>query len=352
MRRRAGTEINPLKKLYFGQEARRLAAYEREQVTHFAANIVCSELDAQRLKEVVHGVRVEIIPNGIDSVYFRPASSTQQPDSTIFVGTLDWYPNTAAVMYLLREIWPRLLKLRPKATLHIVGANAPPVIIRAARTVAGVTLHGLVPDVRPLIDSAAVYVCPIRDGGGTKLKILEACAMQKCIVATPVACEGINLQSGVSVELADAPESFVQSLVHLFDSPDKRAAMGRAARALAESEYSADVIGGRFVRVLSGCGRNLPRAANLGDAIRVYKSRYCWAHWAKSKRLSTTLRALLTSRRLNSTSLQSCPIACPKALQSPAGTSKPSSVSVMISGIPPTADAITAQPTAMASITT
>ena len=135
MQRRAGTESNPIKRLYFRQEASRLAAYEREQVPHFAANIVCSELDAQRLKEVVHGARTETIPNGVDCVYFRPTGGTQQPDSTIFVGTLDWYPNTAAVMYLLREIWPRLLTLRPKATLHIVGANAPPV--RSARCAQG-----------------------------------------------------------------------------------------------------------------------------------------------------------------------------------------------------------------------
>ncbi len=235
MQRRAGVESNPLKRLYFRQEASRLAAYERKQVPRFAANIVCSELDAQRLKEVVHGAHTETIPNGVDCVYFRPTGGVQQPDSAIFVGTLDWYPNTAAMIYLLREIWPRLLRLRPKATLHIVGANAPPVVVRAARRVAGVTLHGFVPDVRPLIDSAAVYVCPIRDGGGTKLKILEACAMQKCIVATAVACEGIDLQPGVSVELAETPEAFVHSLVRLFDSPGMRATMGRAATSCGRS---------------------------------------------------------------------------------------------------------------------
>jgi len=250
MQRRTGTESNLMKKMYFRQEAGRLATFEREQVPRFAANIVCSELDAQRLREIVPGAQTETIPNGVDCGYFRPAGGAQQPDSMIFVGTLDWYPNTAAVLYLLREIWPRLLQLRSNATLHIVGANAPQEIVRAARAVAGVTQHGFVPDVRPLIDSATIYVCPIRDGGGTKLKILEACAMRKCIVADPVACEGIKVQNGVSVELAETPEKFVRSLIRLLDRPDTRAAMGRAARALAESEYSFDIIGGRFVQVL------------------------------------------------------------------------------------------------------
>jgi glycosyltransferase involved in cell wall biosynthesis len=250
MQRRAGTETTLLKRMYFRQEASRLAAYEREQVPRFAANIVCSDLDAQRLREVVPGAHTETIPNGVDCGYFRPPAGAQQADSMIFVGTLDWYPNTAAVLYLLQEIWPRLLQLRSNPVLHIVGANAPLAVVRAARAAAGVTLHGFVPDVRPLIDSAALYVCPIRDGGGTKLKILDACAMQKCIVADPVACEGINVRHGVSVELAETPEKFVQSLVRLLDSPDTRAAMGRAARALAESEYSFDIIGSRFVQVL------------------------------------------------------------------------------------------------------
>jgi len=250
LQRRAGTESNLMKRLYFRQEASRLAAYERKQVPRFAANIVCSELDAQRLREAVPGARTETVPNGVDCSYFLPTGGAQQPDSMIFVGTLDWYPNTAALLYLLREIWPRLLQVRPRPTLHIVGANAPQEVQRAARTLAGVTLHGFVPDVRPLIDSAAIYVCPIRDGGGTKLKILEACAMHKCIVATAVACEGINVEHGVSVELAETPQAFVQSLVRLLDSPGTRAAMGRAARALVESEYSFDIIGSRFVQVL------------------------------------------------------------------------------------------------------
>jgi glycosyltransferase involved in cell wall biosynthesis len=250
MRRRADNESNLVRKVYFRQEASRLAAYEKKSVPSFAVNIVCSELDARRLRAVVPEACIEVIPNGVDCGYFRSAGLTQRPNSLIFVASLDWYPNAAAALYLLREIWPRVLQLRPQATLDIVGANASAEILRTARGAPGVAMHGFLPDVRPLIDSAALYVCPIRDGGGTKLKVLDASAMQKCIVAHPVACEGINLQPGISVQLADAPDEFARSIVSLLDRPETRAAMGRAARQLAESEYSSATIGHRFVTLL------------------------------------------------------------------------------------------------------
>jgi glycosyltransferase involved in cell wall biosynthesis len=140
--------------------------------------------------------------------------------------------------------------VRPAATLDIVGAKPPRAIVAAASGLTGVTVHGFVEDVRSLIETAAVYVCPIRDGGGTKLKILDACAMRKCIVAHPIACEGIALSPGIDVRLARTADDFVHAITGLFGDDVTRGALGMAARALAEERYSFDAIGDRMADVL------------------------------------------------------------------------------------------------------
>jgi glycosyltransferase involved in cell wall biosynthesis len=243
MRRRVASEPNPIKKAYFLQEAVRLARYERFWAPRFAVNIVCSDLDGERLRRTVPDSITRTIPNGVDCAYFRPTVAAEKPDSLIFVGTLGWYPNTAAVLFLLQEVFPRLRAVRAAATLDIVGANPPPAIVRAARRLAGVTLHGFLEDIRPVMAAATVVVCPIRDGGGTKLKILDACAMGKCIVAHPAACEGIAISPGVDIRLAESAPQFVRSIVELLGAPAERLAMGRAARELAMRRYSFDAIG-------------------------------------------------------------------------------------------------------------
>ena len=106
---------------------------------------------------------------------------------------MNWYPNVDAVMFLLQQVWRRLKSLRPELTLDIAGSNPPRVVVEAARSLADVRVHGFVPDIRSMVEAAALFVCPIRDGGGTKLKILDAFAMQKCVVAHPIACEGIDV---------------------------------------------------------------------------------------------------------------------------------------------------------------
>jgi glycosyltransferase involved in cell wall biosynthesis len=244
MQRRAANERNLFKRAYFYQEGLRLRVYERTWVPRFTANIVCSDLDGERLRQIVPGVQTMTIPNGVDCDYFR--------SSGIFVGTMNWYPNTDAVLYLLREIWPELLARRPTATLDIVGANPPRSIVKSAQSLRGVTVHGFLPEIRAMLDSSAIYVSPIRDGGGTKLKILDACAMQKCIVAHPIACEGLLVESGVNVKFAETAAQFVQAIIELLDDSRARHAMGRAARELVARHYSFSSIGKELSYCLEG----------------------------------------------------------------------------------------------------
>jgi glycosyltransferase involved in cell wall biosynthesis len=257
--RRAQLEHNILKKLYFKVEAARLARFERRISDWFRLHITCSALDSQRLRVTMPEARIVCVPNGVDTEFFKPSGLAETPNSLIFVGTLSWYPNVDAVNYLLRDIWPRLEAALPATTLDIVGAGAPAALKELAARSAGVTLHGFVPEIRPMLERAALYVCPIRDGGGTKLKILDALAMEKCIIAHAVACEGIAVTSERDVVFAETPDEFVTQIQRLLADPDRRRALGVAARRLAIAQYSFDAIGADFTEVLQGvAGASLP----------------------------------------------------------------------------------------------
>jgi glycosyltransferase involved in cell wall biosynthesis len=254
MLRRAEKDRNWPRKLYLWQEGKRLARYERRVAHEFAGHITCSELDSVRLRELVPDIEPVCIPNGVDVDYFAPLHRPAKRHSLIFVGTLTWYPNADAVVFLLREIWPALKAIVPDVTLDIVGAGAPPSVVDLASQCDGVTLHGFVPDIRPLVDAAAIFVCPIRDGGGTKLKVLDAFAMAKCVVAHPIACEGIDVADGVNVGLAESGAGFARQLSSLFDDDERRARIGAAARDLVVSRYAFAAIGQRleeYLRVLA-----------------------------------------------------------------------------------------------------
>ncbi|MBS0377893.1 MAG: glycosyltransferase [Proteobacteria bacterium] len=249
MLRRASNERQALKKAYFLWEGRKLQHYERKMAPTFAANIMCSDLDGARLRELAPGARTITVPNGVDIDYFTPADAPSDEQRVIFVGSLNWYPNVDAVLFLLREIWPRLKARMPRLQLDVVGSAPPQSIVDAAASLDGVCVHGFVDDVRPYLRRAAVYICPIRDGGGTKLKLLDAFAMGKCVVAHPIACEGIDVIQGVHVELARGAEDFARVVQELLSDPARRARMGTSARQLAVEAYSFKSISAALARI-------------------------------------------------------------------------------------------------------
>jgi glycosyltransferase involved in cell wall biosynthesis len=255
--RRADHETNPLKRWYFRQEGRRVRDYEAQTANRFEAHVTCSELDSTRLKAIAPSAKTVAIPNGVDIEYFRStAASISSPPSIIFVGSLNWYPNVDAVLFLLREIWPAVKAAVPDLRLDIVGSAPPQSVLETAAHLNDVRVHGFVNDVRPLMDAATLYVCPIRDGGGTKLKLLDAFAMQKCVVAHPVACEGIDVTAGRDVELAESAGAFVAAIRRLLRDPVERESRGRAARQLVMERYSFAEIGRRLCDAFESAARN------------------------------------------------------------------------------------------------
>jgi len=248
--RRSESEQNLVERMYYQWEGERVLRYESRVANDFDLHITCSELDCARLRAVAPSANVVAVPNGVDVEYFQPIHSHSKGPSLIFVGSLNWYPNVDAVLFLLREVWPTVKARHPDLRCDIVGSAPPQSVLTLAAGLKDVRVHGFVDDVRPLMDAATLYVCPIRDGGGTKLKLLDAFAMGKCVIAHPIACEGIDVSPRVNVQLAESAESFAEAIGRLLSNPTLRQAMGHAARSFVVERYSFSQIGSQLCDLL------------------------------------------------------------------------------------------------------
>ncbi|MFH0352563.1 MAG: glycosyltransferase family 4 protein, partial [Chromatiales bacterium] len=216
-------------------------------------HITCSRLDSTRLRETMPELNVTETPNGVDIDYFHPTVAAQELNSLVFAGNLSWYPNSAAMLYFADHVWPLLRNAVPGIVMNLIGAHPPERLKALAASDPNFRVHGFVPDVRPHINSAAVYVCPIMDGGGTKLKVLDALAMGKPLVANPVACEGIEVVDGETVLFAERPADYVGHIATLLRNPSERMRMGARARSLVETSYSYAGIGRKLARAMEEC---------------------------------------------------------------------------------------------------
>jgi glycosyltransferase involved in cell wall biosynthesis len=243
MFRRALKERNPFLKSYFFQEGFKLRFSERKYCPQFSLNVTCSELDSHRMLQRYPDLKTSVIPNGVDVEFFKPSFSKSSNNSLIFAGDLSWYPNREAMLYFANKIWPLLKTRIPDIQMTVIGKNPPKALLKLSLTDKNFMVTGFVGDVRPFISQASVYVCPIMNGGGTKLKIIDALAMGKAIVAHPIACEGIDVTDGKDVLFATTPESFTSKICSLLDNVDKRDSMGHNGRMLAEQVYTYERIG-------------------------------------------------------------------------------------------------------------
>jgi len=249
--RRSEQETNLFKKFYFYQEAVKLRLYEKNFLNLFDANVTCSVLDSERLKLISKKAKVCEIPNGVDVEYFTPVAHLQpEPLSMIFVGGMSWYPNRAAMIFFANSVWPKLKAMIPEIKMNVVGKHPPAELHAVSKNNPDFIIHGFLDDVREIMTTSGIYICPISDGGGTKLKILDALAMGKAIVANPIACEGIDVENGKNVLFATTAEEYLSAIQYLVNNPDKIHEMGKFARELIISKYSYDVIGKKLLALL------------------------------------------------------------------------------------------------------
>jgi len=254
--RRAGL-ASGLMAWYMNWQARLLKDLEIQFAANAYSNFVCSELDEVRLSGFV-SARVEVVPNGVDLGYFtrRVPYDCSKTGGMIFAGGLDWYPNRDAMLLFANEIWPKLKEtaIGRELTMTVVGKGSISRINEISEADTNMHVTGFVDDVRDYIEKCAIYICPIRDGGGTKLKMLDAMAMGMPIVAHPVSCEGLDIEPGVQAEVAESSEDFCSKIVELMQSPDRRMLLSAAARKHAVERFDYDAIGKKIFNVISDQG--------------------------------------------------------------------------------------------------
>lgn len=240
------------RRLFSRLEAHRFRELEQACWRRADGVAVTSERENAIVRSQAGATPTAVVPNGVDLEYFRPAASPPDPETAVFIGALDYRPNLDAAMHLVDDIWPLVTARHPAARLTIGGRGAREVSNRLRRR--GVILIGEVPDVRPYLERAAVVVVPIRMGGGTRLKVIEGLAMGKAMVATRLGAEGVNVENGEHLLIADAPQEFAAAVVDLFENSDLAARLAVAARARMEREYgwplAADRLEQLYERVL------------------------------------------------------------------------------------------------------
>ena len=238
--RRAAVAGDPLRRWFFGLQAKRMDAFERAQMPRATQLIAVSEADAQIFR--TWGARCVTVDNGVDLDFYAPEANAEVADRMLFLASVDWFPNVDAVNYFVDAMLPAILRTRPQATLRIVGRRLSASDAAHFAKVPGVEVIGEVDDVREELRSASVVVVPLRIGGGSRLKILEALAAGKAVVSTTVGAEGLAVADGAQLRTADAPDRFAKVVCELLADTPQRHALGRAGRALVEARYGWDAL--------------------------------------------------------------------------------------------------------------
>jgi polysaccharide biosynthesis protein PslH len=212
-------------RLYVHSCARRVRAYEAKMASRVARCITVSRADAQHLQVAAPGARIETIPSGVDTEYFFPLEIPERPYSMVMTGSFEWLPKQHNLRVLLEQIFPRVHDRVPEATLTIVGAGVPDELRRFGEAITGVRFTGEVSDVRDYVRRATLVLNYLESGGGIALKVLEALAMRKPVLSNALGVEGIEVERGRDVFVADGVEGFAEAAVALLRDPGLRASL-------------------------------------------------------------------------------------------------------------------------------
>ena len=261
--RRAKLESNPWlakikldctpKRFLVKLEEKRVRRYEVDIMKAFDCGTVVARFDRDYLLAQDDTLNLSIVPMGVDLGYFQPNPITQPAPMLLFTGTMNYFPNTDAVIYFCDEVFPRIRERHPKACFYVVG-NHPSEPVKRLEAQEGVTVTGYVPDVRPYFEKASVFVAPLRAGSGIQTKNLEAMAMGVPVVTTSVGAMGLEADIGKELLVADTPTDFAEQVIHLLDNTCLRKTLAQTARTRVENSYSWEAIGARLKHVYAQAG--------------------------------------------------------------------------------------------------
>lgn len=246
--RHAQTARTPLHRAYFRLQARRMFKWEKAACNAVSHVIAVSAIDEQLLRGRFGCRNVSAIGTGVDLEYFAPPVSKKLQFDFVFVGSMDWMPNVDGVEWFLREVFPIIRETKPDATIAIVGRNPPASV--SSRQGDGITITGTVPDVRPFFWQSAISIVPLRIGGGTRLKIFEAMAAGTPVVSTRVGAEGLPVQHGRTIQIADTASDFAAECLRLLQSPEERSHMAADGLQLVRANFSWERVTRDFEDVL------------------------------------------------------------------------------------------------------
>lgn len=248
-RRHVDVATSPLRRALLYLEWRKVRRFERSACQRFDHVITVSAEDRDTIR-TEYGVAASDVPTGVDTAYFsRSGSVPRRPHHLVFTGSMDWLPNVDGMKFFVEQVLPRIRSVLPDASLAIVGRDPAAQVLELADADAGITVTGRVDDVRPDMEAAAAFVVPLRIGGGTRLKIYEALAMECPVISTRVGAEGLPLEDGREILLADDPEAFAGAVLRVLTDADLAAALASRGADVVRTRYGWDRAADEFMRI-------------------------------------------------------------------------------------------------------
>jgi glycosyltransferase involved in cell wall biosynthesis len=255
-RRYTEAETNPVRRWYVRRQGEKFERFERWAYSAASAAIAVSDEDAQRMRTEFGATAVGVVDNGVDTAYFRPQRDVERDAANVlFLGSLDWRPNLDAVGLLLDVIVPEVQKQVPDATLTLVGRHPPDWLRDRVRATARVELFADVPDVRPFLARCGMLAVPLRIGGGSRLKILEALATATPVVSTTVGAEGLRLTPNRDLIVVDSPDAMAGAIVQGIRRPEELRDTGEEGRRRVVSRYDWGPLADRLDRIWQTAAR-------------------------------------------------------------------------------------------------
>ena len=244
-RRTAQYSQNPLKKIFWYIQYLKMRRYEKKMCTRFTQNACVSEIDRMTFSHIAPNALFHIVPNGVDIDYFHNNSKVVSKKDIIFIGSLDWPANLDAIEFYRSSIWPEIKRLNVDITLKVIGKTRDNRKLPEI-TGSGIEYLGFVKDIRPYVWSSLAFIVPLRIGGGTRLKILDAMAMGIPVISTSIGCEGIEVSNRHNIIIADTAKDFAIEIRRISEDAALRKQLSQQGRSLVESRYSWETIYGEL----------------------------------------------------------------------------------------------------------